>query len=98
MATLTMTQKNQKVTVSGTDEHDINFDAMLIPGDTYGLALIKIVSGTAVQFNCNGVTIDSDSISLTAADKEYFEIKKGVKLKYKGGAGSEVFNISIISQ
>lgn len=100
MATTTLALKQQKITVSGTDEHDIDFDSQLVLLDNYGLAAITMVSGTAVQFSSNGATITSDSMTLSSSGnntKDLIEIKRGVKLKYKGGAGSEVFNINIIS-
>lgn len=104
MATTTLAKKQQKITVpANTDEHDINFDAVLdnVFGSPFAYALVTMVSGTAVQFDSNGVTIDSSSPTLSASGnniKDIFEIRKGTKLKYKGGAGSEVFNISIIQE
>ena len=96
-----MTQKAQLITVSGTSEHDINFDAALLFDDRDGLAAVTMLTGTAVQFSANGVAIDANSAALSASGnntKELFEVKRGVKLKYKGGAGSETFNINIISK
>ncbi len=101
MATTTMTLKSQKITVSGTSEHDINFDAVLFYDDSDGNAFITMVSGTAVQFSPNGQAITADSLTLSASGnntKEIFEVKRGVPLRYKGGAGSEVFNINIVSK
>lgn len=98
MATITLDSKQRFITVSGTSEHDIDFDAVLIKGDNYAHATVTIVSGTEVKFDSYGKAIDSDSMKLTAADKEILELTRGVKLKYKGGAGSETFNISILSQ
>jgi hypothetical protein len=101
MATTTLTFKAQTITVpANTNEHDINFDAQLWHDDTYAHATVTMVSGTAVQFSNNGETIDTGAITLhsTGNDtKEIFEIKRGTKLKFKGGAGGEVFNISILS-
>jgi hypothetical protein len=101
MATTTLTQKCQQITVSGTTEHDINFDNVMPHDDKFGYASITIKTGTAVQFNGNGVAIDSDSMTLSSSGnntKELIEIEKGTKLKYKGGAGSETFNINIIAR
>lgn len=101
MATTTLTSKSITITVSGTSEHDIDFDDVLTKGDNDGYALVTMISGTAVQFDPSGVTIDSNSITLHSSGndtKEMFEIKRGVKLKYKGGAGSEVFNLNIHSK
>ncbi len=102
MATTTLTKKQQTITVSGTGAHDIDFDAVLkSPKSNFGYALITMVSGTSVQFDSNGVAIGAGSIALSASGnitKEMFEIQLGTKLKYQGGAGSEVFNISIISK
>lgn len=102
MATTTLAKKQQTITVSGTSENDIDFDAVLKSARSkLGYALITMVSGTAVQFDSNGVAIAAGSISLSSTGnitKEIFEIQVGVPLKFKGGAGSEVFNISIISR
>lgn len=101
MATTTLTFKAQTITVPGnTDEHDINFDSQMWYDDTYGHALITMVSGTAVQFSNNGTAIGSGALTLHSSGndtKEILEIKKGTNIRYKGGAGAEVFNISIIS-
>lgn len=100
MATTTMTLKAQKITVSGTDEHEINFDDVMIFDDKYGHAYVTMISGTAVQFSNNGQAITADSLTLSSSGNNtynLFEIQKGVPLKYKGGAGSEVFNINILS-
>ncbi len=101
MATTTLTFKAQTITVpANTTEHDIDFDAQLWFDDNIGYALVTMISGTAVQFSNNGTAITSGAITLhsTGNDtKDMFEIKRGVKLKYKGGAGSEVFNINIVS-
>lgn len=103
MATTTLASKQQKITVpADTNEHDINFDSVLSTlFNNFGYALITMVSGTSVQFDSNGVSIGASSPALSATGnntKDIFEIQKGVKLKYKGGAGSEVFNISILGR
>lgn len=96
MATTTLTQIPQKITVpADTNEHDINFDNML---DAAGLqehatALLDSFSGT-IQFNANNVTITSASGSYSSGTA-MIPIRRGIKLKYKGGAGSETFNITI---
>jgi hypothetical protein len=96
MATTTLTVNPQIITVSGTDAHDINFDNML--GDnTYGVAMVTVVSGTAVRFNNKAAVDDTNSAPYTANDKEVIEIVKGKKLHYKGGAGSETFKINIVA-
>lgn len=99
MATTIMTFKAQDIVVSGTTEHDIDFDAVLKAD--YGLAFITMKTGTAVQFSSNGVTIASGAITLSSSGnntKEIFEIQRKTKLKYKGGAGSETFNINITTR
>jgi hypothetical protein len=102
MATTTLAKKQQTITVSGTSENDINFNDVLKSSNSrLGYALITMVSGTAVQFDSNDVAIGAGSIALSATGnitKEIFEIQHGVNLRYKGGAGSEVFNISIIGR
>lgn len=96
MATTTLTQIPEKITVpANTNEHDINFDNML---DALGLhemgsALLDSFSGT-VQFNANNVTITAASGSYSSGTA-MIPIRRGIKLKYKGGAGSETFNITI---
>lgn len=74
MATTTMTQKQMGITVSGTSEHDIDFDDVMLPGDNYGYAFVTMKTGTAVQFNSNGVTIDSNSITLASSGNNTKEI------------------------
>jgi len=103
MATTTLAKKQQQITVpANTDEHDINFDAVLkSKNSNFGDALIIMVSGTSVQFDSNGVTIAAGSTALSASGnniRDIFEIQRGVNLKYKGGAGGEVFNISILGR
>lgn len=109
MATTTLSVNPQKITVSDTDENDINCDAFILDeGEIYvnsegfnrkyvgGYALITLISGTSVQFSCNGQVITSDSASIQSADNKFvLPIKRGVNLKYKGGAGGEVFSITI---
>lgn len=100
MALTTLSRKQLRITVSGTSEHTIDFDSVMIQGDKYGTAYITMISGTAVQFDSSGNAIDSDSITLSAtgnATKEILEITRGVPIRYKGGAGSEVFQINIAS-
>jgi hypothetical protein len=102
MATTTMTMKCMNITVpANTNEHEINFDGVMPFDDKYGIAAITMKTGTAVQFNNNGVTITADSMTLSSSGnntKELIEIEKGIPLKYKGGAGSETFNINIIAR
>ncbi len=104
MATTTLTTKEKKITVpANTDEHDINFDAILdnVFKSPFAYALVTMISGTAVQFDSNGVTIDSGSSTLSSSGnnvRDIYEIRRGTNLKYKGGAGSEVFNISILQE
>lgn len=98
MAALTF--KQQTITVSGTSEQELDFDAKLWYDDSYAHALVTMVSGTAVQFSSDGTAIASGAITLHSSGndtKEIFEIRRGTPLKYKGAAGGEVFNISIIS-
>lgn len=102
MATTTLTRKQQTITVpANTDEHDIDFDAVLKSANSnLADALITMVSGTSVQFDSNGVGANGGLTLVSSGNntKEILEIQRGVKLKYKGGAGSEVFNISILSR
>lgn len=96
MATTTLTQIPEKITVpANTNEHDINFDNMLdaLGLNEMGSALLDSFSGT-VQFNANNVTITAASGSYSSGTA-MIPIRRGIKLKYKGGAGSETFNITI---
>ena len=101
MAVTTLTHTYEKITVpANTSEHTINFDNMLDSAAVdavIGNALIKRVSGTAVQFDSGGVAIDSNSASLQSDDDRLIlPIRKGIPIRYKGGAGSEVFSITIL--
>jgi hypothetical protein len=95
MATTTLAQNGQKITVpANTTEHQIDFNNVL-EGE-YGEALIDWVSGTSVQLNSNGVAIDTPTAALnTTQNKMILPIKRGTNIRYKGGAGSETFNIYI---
>jgi hypothetical protein len=97
MATTTLTSNPQTISVSGTTDHEINFDNMLADGDNYGSLLINVVSGT-VKFNTRGSVDDTNSSSYTAGDKEILEAKRGVTLHYKGSAGGESFKVAVLSQ
>ncbi len=97
MATTTLTMNPQKITVSGTSEHDINFDGLL--QDNLGTAVIDWLSGTSIQVNGSGRAITSDTGAITSArNKLLIPVQKGVNIRYKGGAGSETFEIVIFSE
>lgn len=97
MATTTLTSRQQKITVpANTSVHDINFDSVI--GETGGDALITMITGTVVYFTADGTTVDTSSLALASSGnntKEILAIKRGVKIQFKGGAGSETFNINI---
>lgn len=96
MATVTLTSKTQKITVSGTSINTLNFNGVL--KSQYGLAWITMISGTAVNFTGDGTTVTTGMLLLSASGnnvKEVIEIQRGTELQYLGGAGSEVFNINI---
>jgi hypothetical protein len=96
MATVTLSSKNTKITVSGTSINTVNFDAVLKEG--YGIAWITMISGTAVNFTTDGTTVTTSNTLLSSSGnnvKDFFEIKRGVEIQCLGGAGSEVFNINI---
>jgi len=103
MALTTLTHKWQKITVpANTTEHTINFSAVLqntgLPSVYNGVAILELVSGASVQISPNA-TIDSDSPAITTAfPKAMIDIRGSELIRYKGGAGSEVFNISILSE
>lgn len=99
MALTTLTHPYQEITVpANTDEHTINYDAVLggsVGKTRQGLALITHKSGTAIQISTN--TIDSAAGTINATvTKIMLDIESGKTLKFKGGAGSEVFAINIV--
>lgn len=97
MAVTTLTQNGQKITVSGTSEHQIDYSNILESGE--GEALVEWISGTAIQLNANGVAIDAASATLNSTQpKMILPIKLGVNIRFKGGAGSETFNIYILKK
>lgn len=102
MATTTLTLNPQLITVpANTTEHDIDFDDVLPVknkrGHT-GYALIERVSGTTIQFNTTATAITSASGAVNATQtKLIIPLTRGINLRYKGGAGSETFYITIIS-
>jgi len=100
LATTTLTLNPQLITVpANTTEHDINFNSLLLPDAINGYARIQWVSGTTIQFNSNGQTITSASGAINSTQgKLDLPVKRGVNLRYKGGAGSETFIITIISK
>lgn len=107
MAETILTHRFQKITVSGTTEHTLNFDNVLryntgtfapkgSNAASQGIALIELQSGASVQLS-NDITIDSASGTvITANPKMMLYIKRGQPIRFKGGAGSEVYTISII--
>lgn len=105
MATTTLTHKWQKITVSGTSAHEIDFDAVLQHNSAVnatqvvnGWATLELISGASVQISPNAA-IDSSSPAITTANpKAVIDIRRGVPVRFTGGAGSEVFNISILSE
>jgi hypothetical protein len=99
MATTTLTQIPEKITVpANTNEHDIDFDNMLGKAGAInnGYALLDSFSGT-VSFNANNVAIDGSSGSYTTGAVAIIPITRNTNLRYKGGAGSETFNITIVA-
>ena len=100
MATTTLTLNPTLITVpANTTEHDIDFDDVLPTKSRRGLtayALIERVSGTTIQFNSNNVAIAAGSAAVNATQtKLILPLVRGVNLRYKGGAGSETFYITI---
>ncbi len=97
MAITTLTFSPQKITVpANTDEHEINCDGVMT--GSYGSALIEWVSGTSIQINASGATIDTATGAINSAqNKLVVSIKKGTNIKYKGGAGSEEFQITVLA-
>lgn len=100
MAEIILNHKFQKITLSGTDEHTVNFDAMLNEGNSIisnGEATIELASGASVQVSPNA-TIDANAgVVATANPKCVIDIRRGAPIRLKGGAGSEVVYVSILS-
>jgi hypothetical protein len=98
MAETTLSRNPQKITVpADTADHTIVFDSLLAPGDTYGSLLIDILTGT-VRFNVLGAANDATCGAYAAGGRIVLEAKKGQNLHYSGEAGSETFNIAVVSQ
>lgn len=94
MSVISITEKFQKVTVpSNTNEHQLSF-ADLVDSRSSFTALIKWVSGTAVQISNESIGSNSGTLS-TANDKLVFKVNKNIELNFKGGAGAEVFTVNI---
>lgn len=99
MAT-TLTHRFQKITVSGTSEQTIDFGGVLLLENgnkaRLGMATVELISGSSVQLSPNAA-IDSDAAAITTANpKAILDLYRGEAIRYKGGAGGEVFNISIL--
>jgi hypothetical protein len=95
-ATVTMTSKQQKVTLTGTSVNTIDFNNVL--KSQSGQALITVVSGTAVNVTGDGTTAGSGSVLLSASGnntRDIIDIQRGIYLQLIGGAGGEVLNINI---
>jgi len=95
-ATVTMTSKQQKITLTGTSVNTIDFDGVL--KSRYGQALITVVSGTAINATSDGTTAGSGSLLLAATGnntRDILDIERGNWIQLKGGAGGEVLNINI---
>lgn len=91
MATITVSQRFQKITIpANTQQHDIVF-----ANGISGTAVIEWLTGTAFQIS--NTTIDSDSGTVNEANpKAMLDFNSYVGLKVKGGAGSETFNIMVL--
>jgi hypothetical protein len=96
MATVTLTVNPQKITVDSTGEHQIDFSGVMPNTGYRGDALIELLSGASVQFSSFGAITENSGGITTDADKLILPIKKGSNIRFKGGAGSEVFIITIM--
>jgi hypothetical protein len=92
MAITKLSVNPQKITVSGTSENELDFSKF-----AYGkTALLEWVSGTTIQVS-GREAITSDSADLNSTQtKIVLQLDPGFTIKYKGGAGSEVFTVSIV--
>ena len=91
-----ITKNPQRITLSGTGELALFFDKTLFP-DTNATAYLEWVSGTTI-YVCGNDHIDTnDAYQLTSATtKVFFPVSPNKEFYVKGGAGGEVFNISIL--
>lgn len=103
MAEIILEHKFQKVTLSGTSEHTLNFDSVLqdthrAPNKTYnGVATIELGSGASVQVSPSQAINANAGLVTTANPKALLDIRLGTPIRVKGGAGSEVLYVSILS-
>ena len=102
MATTTLTFNPQTVTVpANTNEHDIDFSNVIPNRESQGFqgyALLERVSGTSVQFSNNAAIATGAAALTSTVTKLVVPLLKGKNLRFKGGAGSEVFNISVVGK
>jgi hypothetical protein len=103
MAEIVLTHKFQKVTLSGTSEHTLNFDSVLANTSTKpyevfnGIASIELASGASVQVSPNAAIDANSGLVTTDNPKAILDIRVGHAIRVKGGAGSEVIYVSILS-
>jgi hypothetical protein len=95
MATQTMTVNPQKITVpANTNDNDLNIDAFI---SNQGTILIENISGP-IRFNNEGTTDGTISGVYTTTDKLILDAQKGQTLHFRGAAGSETFQITVLNQ
>lgn len=98
---ITLNHKFQKITLTGTDVHVVNFDAMLNEGGSIisnGEATLELLSGASVQASPNAPIDANAGTIVTANPRCVIDIRRGTPLRLKGGAGSEALNVSIFSK
>ncbi len=103
MAEIVLAHKFEKVTLSGTSEHTINFDAVIKNksqgvNPLNGVATIELTTGASVQISPNATITSASGTVTTAAPKCIIDIRSGHPIRVKGGAGSEVLMVSILSE
>lgn len=88
-------------TANNSVSADIDFEDVLpfkTKRSVTGYAMIERVSGTTVQFSCNGEEITAASAAVNATQtKLILPLTRGVDLKHKGGAGAETYYITIVT-
>lgn len=96
-----LASKFATVTLTGTDVHLINFDAVLDdkPGIVVynGIANVELAGGTSVQLSPNTSIDDNSGKVVPDHPKAQIDIRKGMRLRAKGIAGGEVLYVSILS-
>lgn len=90
-----MTVNPQKITVpANTNDNDINIDNFIT---SEGTVLIDNISGP-IRFGNDGATDGTLSAVYTTTDKLILDAKLSQTIHFRGAAGSETFQITVLNQ